>query len=204
MSILIVGAQGSMGKRYQCILNYLEKPFECVDQYDELRDIKKIAQRSSGIIIATPTDTHVKYIREFLPYQKPILCEKPITKDISELKALQDEITESKTPFRMMFQYEILADTNRLGASRYNYFRHGNDGLVWDCLQIIGLARGEIKLAETSPVWSCGINGKTLNLAHMDAAYIAYVQRWFFKPDDSLLKILQVHEKTAEYNNGFY
>jgi hypothetical protein len=204
MSVLIVGAQGSMGKRYQCILDYLQRPYICVDKIHTLAEIKRDASRASGIIIATPTNTHVNFIREFLPFRKPILCEKPITKDIAELKDLKDEILESKTPFRMTFQYEVLDQPSQNGPSRYNYFRHGNDGLVWDCLQIIGLARSEIKLGEDSPVWSCMMNGKALSLSHMDAAYIAYLQKWFHRPDDSLSKIVQVHEKTAEYQNGFY
>jgi hypothetical protein len=204
MSILIVGAHGSMGKRYQAILKYLNREYHCVDKENSAQDIQFMAARSSGIIIATPTDTHVKFVREFLPFRKPILCEKPVTKDIGELRHLRDEIKESGTPFRMMYQYEILGDTLRNGASRYNYFRHGSDGLVWDCLQIIGLARSEVKLEETSPVWSCMINGRALQFSHMDAAYIAYIQRWLHRPDDSLLKIVHAHEKTAEYKNGFY
>lgn len=204
MSILIVGSEGSMGKRYQCILKYLGKSFVCADKQDSLSNIRRLAEKTEGIIIATPTETHVDLVSSLLPFRKPILCEKPVSKDVSILKELNQRIEDSKTPFRMMFQYEILNRSCSYGPSRYNYFKHGNDGLVWDCLQIIGLARKEIVLGEDSPIWSCKLNGKALSLSHMDAAYIAYVQKWFNYPSDSLSKILHVHEKTAEYQHGLY
>lgn len=204
MSILIVGSQGSMGKRYQCILKYLDQEFLGVDK-DTPRDVmKELARKSSGIIIATPTDTHVELVRDLLPFHRPILCEKPVTKDVAELKDLCEEIKNSKTPFRMMLQYEVLNSHRASGSSYYNYFRHGSDGLVWDCLQVIGLAKADVTIAEDSPVWSCRLNGKALNLSHMDAAYIHYLQQWFRHPDDYLSKIILLHEKTAEYQNGFY
>lgn len=204
MSTLIIGAKGSMGLRYQAILRYLERDFKCVDIETPKDEIREIASRSSGVILATPTDTHVDFIQDLIPFRKPILCEKPVTKDVTQLRELMAKIRESGTPFSMMYQYEVLAPHVHKGVSRYNYFRHGNDGLVWDCLQIIGLARGDIILKEESPIWSCMINGRALNISHMDAAYIAFVQRWFRQPSESLQKITHIHEKTAEFKNGFY
>lgn len=197
MSILVIGCHGSMGRRYQAILSYLGKPFRGVDLEHNRHYARKLAEESDGIILATPTKTHVELIREYLPLQKPILCEKPVCKDVAELKGLMAEIKDAKTPFRMMYQYQILADSSRIGKTHYNYFRHGSDGLAWDCLQIVGLARGECRLKESSPVWSCMINGKRLSIEHMDAAYVAYVQRWLQAPKQDPCEIIAAHEKTA-------
>jgi hypothetical protein len=198
MSILIVGGQGSMGRRYQAILSYLGRPFHAVDRESSGERIRELAEKSTGVIIASPTDTHVDFIREFSNLRKPILCEKPVTKNIEHLHEVLDLVEKNKTPFRMMYQYQMLVDRSRLGKSFYDYFRHGNDGLIWDCLQIIGLARGEVQLREVSPVWSCVVNGQKLNLQHMDAAYIAYVQRWFRDPDQNQNEIIRAHERCAE------
>jgi hypothetical protein len=201
--ILIVGGRGSMGRRYQAILKYLGKSFVAVDQETTSNEMKTYALRSDGVILATPTDLHVSQIRELLPLKKPILCEKPITKNLEELRTLFGEIEKSHTPFRMMFQYSVLSAPNRIGKTRYDYFRTGNDGLIWDCMQIIGLARGEVELKNESPVWSCILNGKTLNFTSMDAAYVAYVQRWFLNPEQDLKNLLTLHEKTHEMSLRF-
>lgn len=199
MSVLIVGSDGSMGKRYQAILTYLGVKTTLADKRHTRDEVSHMANQSSGIIIASPTETHVDIVRQLLVFQKPILCEKPVTKNIFELKTLQKEIAFQRTPFRMVMQYEMLTETNRIGRSYYNYFKHGNDGLAWDCMQIIGLARGHVQIEERSPVWSCMINGKTIHLEHMDAAYIGYVQKWIKEPNQDPEKILDIHEKTASF-----
>lgn len=204
MSTLIVGALGSMGVRYQTILKYLGREYYRSEKLWSDVPMSEIPDKVSGIIIATPTDTHAAMVKKYLHFGKPILCEKPITTDLQELESLMAEVKDSKTDFQMTFQYEMLIDKNRIGPTRYNYFRHGNDGLIWDCLQIIALGRSDIKIGEDSPVWSCMINGKALSLSHMDAAYIAYVQAWFRNPKGNLDKLTQAHVKTAEYQNGFH
>lgn len=199
MSVLIIGANGNMGKRYGSILNYLGKEWSGVDIEHNKHYIRDVASKSEGVIVATPTDTHIRIIKDLLPLDKPILCEKPVTKNVTELKELTKGL---KGPFRMVYQYSILVDYIRIGRSHYDYFRHGNDGLSWDCLQVIALARGVPALGEQSPVWRCMINGKSLNLSHMDAAYIAYVQAWFRYPKHDLGEIVAIHEKVDAFDRS--
>lgn len=205
--ILILGSDGSMGKRYQAILNFLKKPFFCRDiklvdapQYDV--PFSKLKEIISGIIIATPTETHADLIRDFLPFKKPILCEKPILKDLTELRSLFKEIESSKIRFHMMYQYKSLVPKYSEGESVYDYFRHGSDGLLWDCLQIIGLAKGKIKLRERSPIWECKINGHRIPFQFMDRAYIIAVESWINGHSQDLKELLTVHEKVARFENS--
>lgn len=204
MSILIVGANGSMGRRYRAIMGYLGKIVSLVDKDDSMQSILAEAKNSTGVIIATPTDTHAEYIRQFSAMHMPILCEKPITKNIDELKALMGEVAARRVPFRMMMQYEMLADPARIGPSRYAYYNSGKDGLFWDCIQIIGLARSSVTLSNdiSQAVWRCMINGKAINPAHMDAAYIGYVQKWFKSPSQDVKRLIHIHEKTAAAEKG--
>lgn len=198
MSILVVGAKGNMGKRYKAILKFIGKDFVEIDQEHNRHYAMECARRSEGIIIATPTATHADVIRQYIPAGRPILCEKPVTKNIPELKSLMDEIKSSTSVFRMIYQYQMLIDRNRIGKCLYNYFKHGDDGLIWDCMQIIGLSRSEPELKETSPIWTCIINGKALSLHDMDAAYIYNIQHWLKNPHQDPGEIIAVHEKTAE------
>jgi hypothetical protein len=84
--VAVFGAKGKMGKLYSIIL---EQFTDC--------DVVKIDIDSSfgidfltcdGFIIATPTDTHAKIIAELVGYDKPILCETPVTTNIMELQTL--------------------------------------------------------------------------------------------------------------------
>jgi hypothetical protein len=199
LSVVVIGANGSMGQRYQAIFRYLNHGVHCLDAQHSISQIREAVKAAQGVVIATPTDTHAALIRELAPLRKPILCEKPVTKDMGEMEEIRALLKDTGTPFRMMYQYSVLADPTRIGRSSYNYFRHGGDGLIWDCLQIIGLSRGIVNLREDSPVWSCVVNGQTLNLRHMDAAYIAYVQTWFKIPGQSLDFIQGIHEKTHDF-----
>lgn len=191
--ILIIGASGNMGKRYAAILKYHDRQVAFADVLDTPKQQAALAAKSDGVIVCTPTDTHAEII-EYLPADKPILCEKPLTKNVDELDLML------KKRVQMVFQYSILATAPQPGFSMYDYYRHGADGLAWDCLQIIGLAKGECHLAEESPIWRCHINGQRMDIAHMDAAYVHMVRLWLRHPDaqDKGL-IREIHHKTKEY-----
>lgn len=193
MSILIVGSEGSMGRRYKAILSHLKVPYECVDKEHSSEVIQEKAWESNGIIIATPTETHTNLIMGLNKFKIPILCEKPFTKNMDELSLI---LEMTLGPLDMMFQYSKIYDPTSKGNSFYNYFRHGNDGLVWDCMQTIGLANGEVEVFEDSPVWTCQINGTSLDLFKMDSAYVEAVRSWLREPKGDRNWIRRMHEKT--------
>lgn len=197
--ILIIGAQGSMGTRYKAILNDLGVSYIGIDKEVSLPEITNMAKNFKGIILATPTHTHYAIIKSLIPLCVPILCEKPVTKNIEELEDILMSAYKANCPFDMVYQYKYLVDDNSYGPTCYSYFRHGNDGLIWDCMQIIGLSRGPVNLFEKSPIWNCAINGVYLNLSDMDGAYVKQVKDWLISPRGNFPKIKQMHLKTAEY-----
>lgn len=157
-------------------------------------------EHADRFIVATPTDTHYSLIKELIPYNKPILCEKPISKNISEVKELLDSGLIS-----MMMQYRRLAcgTSEEMGESHYDFYNHGNDGLIWDCFQIIALANGPVSLSDNSPVWKCQINGHNLRKSEMDMAYVEEVRDWIDgENEESLGIILKYHEKVANYERA--
>lgn len=203
MSILIIGSEGSMGKRYQAILKYLGQSYKCADLIHDENWVDKIASSSTAIIIATPTNTHLKMIRKFssIPGKNiPILCEKPLVNNKKELKELLYEVKSKKIKLRMMYQYQMLDNMSANGQSSYNYFRHGKDGLIWDCMQIISLARGGVDILESSPIWNCKLNGEELNLSDMDKAYVDYIKFWFNYPEQDISYLSDIHLKTIEFD----
>lgn len=199
MSTLIVGSEGAQGRRYRSILKFLSIPYLCTD---EKYPTPELSRNFKAVIIATPTDTHLEVIRKYLPYGCPILCEKPIAKNAKDVEQIFTEAENAKVPLSMVMQYRQLVPTSQISraVSYYDYFRHGNDGLTWDCLQIIALARGEIKLSELSPVWHCGINGFDLRISDMDRAYVQEIKDWYLRiPHEKPAEVIQIHQKVEAY-----
>lgn len=206
MKILIMGSEGSMGTRYKRILEYLGVRFSCYDTKLGI-PLDEVAFGCDRVIIATPTHLHAQHIIEALNVlpSKPILCEKPIDKDLTVLKTVLEKCREANTDLRMVMQYKkVYKDDGLIGPSHYDYFKHGNDSLIWDCIQIIGLARGTVTLRESSPVWSCAINGQMLKIQNMDFAYVEYINDWLKMPSLCVgpQEILAIHEKVLKVANG--
>lgn len=204
MSVLIVGGKGNMGKRYGSILSYLGVESSVADLDTSEADMRLMAAVSTGIIIATPTDTHCNYIRMFSAHGVPILCEKPFTKNMAELSETLTQCRSDRTKLNMVYQYKVISESlSRRNAGQdwtyYNYFKHGSDGLVWDCIQLIGLAKGRVDLQEDSPLWRCRINGSHLDIGYMDAAYVHFVRQWMKSPGQDLGEIGHIHHKTEDY-----
>lgn len=202
MIISVIGGEGSMGKRYQAILKGLGHGCFPIDVNSRWLGSVTEIMNSNGIIIATPTDTHLDYIQMFAALGKPILCEKPLAKNKSELETIRRITKQYGLNLTMMMQYQLLDNADSTGSSFYNYFRHGNDGLYWDCFQVIALARDEVLVDETSAVWRCQLNGKKLDLSDMDQAYIDYVDQWVNNPGQDIDRLISLHEKVQAFQEA--
>lgn len=201
MSILIIGSEGSQGKRYQAILSHLGKDFIRVDASLPGSALNpSLEENIEGIIIATPTESHVSVIKSYLRLKKPMLVEKPICKKIDDLSEVLELSKASDIKLSMMFQYKKLGPSDARQKSYYDYFRHGDDGLIWDCFQIIALSKAEVFLKESSPIWNCTINGRKLNSGDMDKAYIDEVKEWLSgKEKETAKEIMDAHQKVATF-----
>ncbi|HEV7647505.1 MAG TPA: Gfo/Idh/MocA family oxidoreductase [Actinophytocola sp.] len=66
--------------------------------------IGDLLERSDGVLVATPTDTHPALVRACLAARTPVLCEKPIAADLAEMTALVAAIEAGDTPVLVGFQ----------------------------------------------------------------------------------------------------
>ena len=205
-SVVLVGANGSMGRRYQAILKHLGILVRCVDTpgsisksvrwwLDGARD-GSTDPDADAVILASPTDTHAAYIRDLALLGKPILCEKPLSRDLAEV----DELLRAPGPLDMMTQYALLDGEHTGNAETvYDFYHTGSDGLAWDCMQLIGLARGPLSITAESPVWRCLLNGRVLSLDDVGRAYVDYVQRWLEHPEGDRAQMRRLHERAAQW-----
>jgi len=171
---LIVGALGSMGQRYQAILRHMGLAPICIDKGEVC------TSGFDSVIIASPTVTHIEMAKLYQSW--PILMEKPLSTNLDNALLACDEFDKYRTRVRMVNQYRYLLDKASEGPTYYNYFRHGPHSLALDCISIIALAKSTIRLEDTSPIWTCCINGQYLSLKDMDGAYCDMVEHFLKEP----------------------
>jgi hypothetical protein len=181
ISTCIIGGLGNMGRRYAAILASEGMPYTIIDKGDSL---PRIHDGATHFIIATPTDTHGRILRMVAEkYKEPvnILVEKPVVKLGGTLRGLRpvERALDAGHNVYMVNQYAYYSHgiTEGKGPTWYDYYNSGPDGLAWDCIQLIHLAKGGIGfLAQNSPVWNCGINGRSLNRELIDLCYVKMIK----------------------------
>lgn len=192
--VYIVGDKGNMALRYKTILRYFGVSFSGHDKLEQIEDV----ERADGILICTPTDNHIDDITTFLHYRKPILCEKPLSKDSKKLKEAISGWGSNAELVTMVDQYHQLVNDENDGWTGYNYYKSGSDGLYWDCINIVGKAKEGIIINNQSPIWRCQINGEELSIANMDQAYVNMIHSWLRHPESNLEYALEAHEKVEQ------
>lgn len=191
--IYIVGIRGNMASRYKAILTHLGHDFDGHDKGEEFKDSAEIAD---GFIVATPTRIHLETIDYCIQFLKPILCEKPITRNFEELRSfMASRPAELVTMVNQYLYYPGYNHETAEGATSYAYFKTGQDGLYWDTINIIGLAKKEFNVTNSSPIWTCALNGSKLTLGRMDHAYVSMVEAWLNDPVSNIDYAIAAHEK---------
>lgn len=193
--VCIVGSSGNMGKRYGSILDYLKIPYQSIDVHNFTLSLHSDVD---GIIICTPTDKHYQSIMEFADHGLPILCEKPITKNLSELY----DLLKLPIELSMINQYRFF-DSNQVGLTSYNFYNSGSDGLIYDCINLIGMATDNVYLSKVNPVWSCMINGSHVNRKQVDDSYLVNIKNWVtgrFVESKRYIKL--AHERCDQYEKN--
>lgn len=98
----------------------------------------------------------------------------------------------------MVNQYAFLNGLGVAGETTYyNYWNHGKDGLLWDCISLVGLATGRVILEEDSPVWLCEVNGAKHFASEMDYAYVDMMKNWLAGNVSDVPYIRAAHKKVA-------
>lgn len=171
MTVCIVGHKGNMGRRYATIVGqHLGKEWVGIDVGYEIPYMQ-------DYIIATPTDTHIDLILDIKIVNKDatILCEKPITTNISDFERIPKEYWDD---IYMVNQYRYYPNLERdeiyNGSTEYAFYHSGNDGVAWDCIQLIHLAKNNkrIRLSKSTAVWHARINGVALKKDFIDMCYV--------------------------------
>jgi predicted dehydrogenase len=84
------------------------------------RDLRKIANTSDAVIIATPTETHLSYLKYFLKTNITIFVEKPIVSNFKEIFEIKKILKNKK------LQCGFIERFNDVTPILHKFFRKGN------------------------------------------------------------------------------
>lgn len=174
MKVLILGGLGSIGSRYASILKYIGHEPIIADVKDGLDETLESYRPFEKAIIATPTETHYWWCKHLTAYDIPFLCEKPLSKDLEQCEYLARLDTGS---CYVVNNYEFLIKKffNKKPSLIYNYFRTGNDGIEWDCCQLINIDPNVV-IRTKSPIWTLYVDGMKVDYELLEESYIQMVQ----------------------------
>lgn len=133
--IALIGGDGSIGRRYQAVLNHLTIPFRVI----EVGDSKDLLDGCNKAIIATPTDRHMDWAWECFYKNIPFLCEKPMSKNKQEIKSLMDRGATGYVVNNWSF-ISTNYGNHKPNSIYYDFYNTGKDGLVWDVCQLVLIA----------------------------------------------------------------
>jgi hypothetical protein len=175
--VLIVGNSGSIGRRYHAILEWLGVS---VVGFDELSLKGVLNEKVDGIVIASPTYTHGKYLQEFKDRGIPILCEKPMSGKVEELESLFFDA--SRENISMVDNWvHMIGNHNTDNCLVFSNFTAGKERTAYNLAQPIYLCRdGVLKVELDQPM--CRIDdlwsGKSYTSHDVDFSYIRMLTMW--------------------------
>jgi hypothetical protein len=197
LKVFIYGYLGNMAQRYRAVLAHLGHEAAGCDAFGDEGTFT--LKEADAVIVATPTVSHAGILVMLKDCGLPILCEKPLATSMLVVEETLDKLKSAGTRLQMVSQYDYLVRPGSKGETVYDYFRHGGDGLFWDCINIVKHAEGPISLRESSPIWTCQINGHALSLADMDAAYVEMLDHWLRDSTRTdYAKIYEAHKKVYD------
>lgn len=192
MKVLVIGAKGSIGRRYCAILKHIGVKYEVWEYPKTPRLLLETYEGSVDMaIVASPTDTHGEYCGALMDMDMPFLCEKPLSKNIDVCMSLARKqkmygLTKCNVVNNYWFLFNKLAPMKSI---YYDYYNTGRDGIEWDLCQLIAYAdeRGlSFDYDTSSPIWTLKVDGAIVPYDRLEQSYIDMVYSWLHQQGDLL------------------
>lgn len=189
MKILLLGSEGSIGKRYQACLKSLRKryiPIDIVKNNFGLFPKFLINEEPLAIIIAVPTNRHFSAIKQIIALRNKIkektdiLCEKPIVEyeDCVALTKLMWGVNQNIKLYTCC-NYNFLS-SKPYKITLYDYFNHGKERIENNLCQVVWhiSPNGEIKTG--SPIFQFKTNKmQTVTQKDIDISFVDMLKAFF-------------------------
>ena len=179
MKILIIGGNGSIGKRYQAIMRHENILFEVVDDQNGV-DLSRYSFDKA--LIASPTATHKDYCMQLVSMKKEFLCEKPLAQTQEEAQFVATAAKNVGVQAAIVCNWKVLVE--RLVRNIYppykivyDYYNTGNEDLKWNMAQLIYLDSW-VRIYTDSPRWNVQINGQDIKYRQLEHSYVLMIKDW--------------------------
>lgn len=196
--ILLIGGEGSIGRRYQAVLRALGVEFKVYDRSPQKKDyglsdllFAQLVSKTKHAIIASPTSTHFDYCLTFERNGIPYLCEKPVSMDPKELTILKG--------FKAGY---VVNNWSYIGTNAYlplvpksisyDFYNTGRDGLLFDVCQLIYLAKKTgafLSVRRDSHFWDVTWDGQEVPYRFIEESYLQMVRAFLKDYTHMLWKI---------------
>ena len=171
MRVLLVGADGRIGRRYKAILKMLKVDVISFDDPEaHPREVESLVFDKA--IIAAPTDLHYAYSMQMARMDKQFLVEKPLSKSLDECMMLGHIFGGYVVN---NYDYVCKLFTNSAPTIEYDYYNTGDDGMEWDCCQLLYLDP-DATIKTESPLWKLRINGSRVHYDQLEDSYVWMVR----------------------------
>lgn len=193
MKVLLIGGNGSIGRRYRAVLKALKVDY----RIHEINDMFS-TEDCTHIIVASPTETHLHMAMLSAPSNLPILIEKPLSKSLKECELLMNyfDAMENVSVFVVNnYSFALLPINNYTfclhaqGTISYDFFNTGKDGLLWDVCQLIYFAKlweQELFIRTESYFWDLQHRGCSLHYRRIEESYFQMLQAFLANDREKL------------------
>lgn len=199
MKVLVIGSEGSTGKRYCRIL---EEMGHSVLRYD-IEDVGNPLPGYDKVIIATPTETHRNYYNLLPPTEwYNILIEKPA---FSRIECTRVVMAKMVCNWAFVFPDRILLPGKNL--VNYSCSYTGKEGYWFNTCQLHILSNGRGVISESSDTFNASIDGEVVTRLMIEASYVRMIDSWLYRPEEvwnvqDLIPELSYIIRKQEIENG--
>ena len=193
MRTLLLGGRGSIGRRYEAILKFLEKDYFIFDIAD--RDspdpkvgeyyLKALGDMNRGdwdkAIVCTPTDSHYSDAKRLLDVcrvkrcKKDILIEKPVSKSPREIA----DLDRDRIYMVCNYKYALMGRV----PLKWTYYNTGRDGLYWDLIQLLYI-NPELEIDPKGIIWTLETNEGEMSYREVEQSYYDMILSFLCKPQE--------------------
>lgn len=193
MKVLVIGSEGSTGRRY-CKILY-EMGIEVIKHDTVLQGFSETIPEFDRAIISSPTETHYTYYCRLvhklarIMWSELILCEKPASNIIWNSENMLCKMVNN---WAFVIQNRILQPGKHL--VEYYSKNHGKEGYWFDTCQLHILSNGRGCINETITGFEAYIDGEKVTREMIEQSYQRMIYSWLNRPDE----IWNVHDLIPE------
>jgi hypothetical protein len=204
IKVLLVGGLGNIGRRYHAILKNMGAKVCVYDIYDTYSNKPHEYDKFplvhfydiTHIIIASPTNTHIEYLKEYLGHNIPVLCEKPMGGDMESLLKLSKHpnIDKVKMVCNWLFLDPVEMKNPGLNTIKYDYFNTGKESIEFNMAQAVYLDNN-CSVKTDSATFKLSINDIKISLYEMEMSYIWMLYKFIYYKNTILFQ----HTRNGEF-----